>query len=113
MLRFTPEATAGINANYLGGPPSLADGYSFPALADLDRAVPDAARRAPSTTTCGRRARPSATSSRPPGVDVRRVLADGMLHGFLNLSADVGARSTGSSRMMATTVAHPTTVPAT
>ena len=34
-LRFTPDATAGLNANYLGGPPDLADGYSFPALADL------------------------------------------------------------------------------
>ena len=35
MLFFTPEATAAINVNYLGGPLDLADGYSFPALADV------------------------------------------------------------------------------
>ena len=37
-LRFTPQGTAGINANYLGGQP--ADGYSFPALADLTGLAP-------------------------------------------------------------------------
>ncbi len=37
-LRFTPQGTAGINANYLGG--QAADGYSFPALADLTGLAP-------------------------------------------------------------------------
>ena len=46
------------------------------------------------------------------GVDVRRVLAEGMLHGFLNLSADVEPVDRILD-LMATTVAHPTTVPAT
>ena len=67
VLRFTPEATAGINANYLGGPLSLADGYSFPALADVTGLCPtllvDGRVRRPADL--GRRLR--RRSSRPPG----------------------------------------------
>ena len=68
---------------------SPADGYAFPALADLG----GLARRCwspPSTTTCAPPARRSPTCSRAAGVDVRLVQADGMLHGFLNLSATLG-----------------------
>jgi hypothetical protein len=35
MLQFPPAAMSAINVNYLGGPVSEADGYAFPALADL------------------------------------------------------------------------------
>jgi acetyl esterase/lipase len=35
MLKFPPEVTRFPNFNYLGGPVSQADGYAFPALADL------------------------------------------------------------------------------
>lgn len=35
LLTFPPEATGFFNVNYLGGPVSKADGYAFPALADL------------------------------------------------------------------------------
>jgi acetyl esterase/lipase len=35
MLKFPPEATRFPNFNSLGGPVSQADGYAFPALADL------------------------------------------------------------------------------
>ncbi len=31
MLRFPPEARAGITRTYVGGPESRADGYAMPA----------------------------------------------------------------------------------
>jgi acetyl esterase/lipase len=111
VLRFTPEATAGINANYLGGPPSLADGYSFPALADVTGLCPTllvVAEYDDLRTTGEAFGDQLATA----GVDVRRVLAEGVLHGFLNLSADLEPVDRILA-MMATTVADPTTVPAT
>ena len=37
-----PGGHAGMHANYIGGP-QRADGYAFPALADLDRSMPDPA----------------------------------------------------------------------
>ena len=111
VLRFTPEATAGINANYLGGPPSLADGYSFPALADVTGLCPTllVVAEYDDLRTTGEAFGDQLAAA---GVDVRRVLAEGVLHGFLNLSADVEPVDRILA-MMATTVAHPTTVPAT
>ena len=63
-LRFTPEGTAGINANYLGG--QAADGYSFPALADLTGLGADSPGQRRSTTTCAPPARRSPTCSGRP-----------------------------------------------
>ena len=40
MLRFLPEDTAFINANFLGGAHSRADGYAMPGLAVLDGLCP-------------------------------------------------------------------------
>jgi acetyl esterase len=85
-LRFTPQDTAGINANYLGGQP--ADGYAFPALADL-------AGLAPTLLVTAEYDDLRSTGEsfvvllQQAGVDVRHVQADGMLHGFLNLSAEL------------------------
>lgn len=85
-LRFTPQGTAGINANYLGGQP--ADGYAFPALADL-------AGLAPTLLVTAEYDDLRSTGEsfvvllQQAGVDVRHVQADGMLHGFLNLSAEL------------------------
>jgi acetyl esterase/lipase len=83
-LRFTPGGTAGINANYLGG--QAADGYSFPALADLTGLAPTLLVTAEYDDL-----RTSGESfvelMRAAGGDVRLVQADSMLHGFLNLSA--------------------------
>jgi len=111
VLRFTPEATAGINANYLGGPASLADGYSFPALADVTGLCPTllVVAEYDDLRTTGEAFGDQLEAA---GVDVRRVLAESVLHGFLNLSADVEPVDRILA-MMATTVAHPTTVPAT
>jgi acetyl esterase/lipase len=86
-LRFTPQGTAGINANYLGG--QAADGYSFPALADLTGVAPTLVVTAEydDLRTTGEA---FAELLREAGGDVRLVQADGMLHGFLNLSASLG-----------------------
>jgi acetyl esterase/lipase len=88
MLMFTPEATAGINMNYLGGPLDVADGYAFPALADVKGLCPtvlinaeyDDLRASGETFTA---------QLAEAGVPVRQWLAVGMLHGFLNLSASL------------------------
>jgi acetyl esterase/lipase len=86
-LRFTPEGTAGVNANYLGGQP--ADGYAFPALADLAGLAPTLLVTAEydDLRTTGEA---FVVLLQDAGVAVRHVQADGMLHGFLNLSAELG-----------------------
>ncbi len=102
-LRFTPQGTAGINANYLGGQP--ADGYSFPALADLTGLAPTVLVTAEydDLRTTGEA---FVELLRNAGVDVRHVQADGMLHGFLNLSASLGPVDDVLD-LMARTVASP------
>lgn len=85
-LRFTPEDTANINANYLGGQP--ADGYAFPALADLSglaRTLLVTAEYDDLRTT----GEAFAVLLDEAGVDVHHVQADGLLHGFLNLSSSL------------------------
>ena len=86
-LRFTPEGTAGMNANYLGG--KAADGYSFPALAELNGLAPTVLVTAEydDLRTTGEA---FVELLQAAGVDVRHVQADSMLHGFLNLSASLG-----------------------
>jgi acetyl esterase len=83
-LRFTPEGTSFMNANYLGGLP--ADGYSFPAHADLTGLPPTLLVTAEydDLRTTGEAFVALLDAA---GVDVRLVQADGMLHGFLNLSS--------------------------
>ena len=73
-----------MNANYLGGQP--ADGYSFPALAELGGLGPTLLVTAEydDLRTTGES---FVDLLRAADVDVRHVQADGMLHGFLNLSA--------------------------
>jgi acetyl esterase len=84
LLRFLPEDRRGITANYLGGPESRADGYAMPANAVLEGLSPVLLLnseyddlRASAEAFAGQLA--------VAGVDVRQVLARGMLHGFLNL----------------------------
>jgi acetyl esterase len=105
-LRFTPEGTAGINANYLGGQP--ADGYSFPALADLTGLPPTVLVTAEydDLRTSGEA---FVALLDEAGVDVRHVQADGMLHGFLNLSSSLGPVDKILD-LMAATVSAPTPV---
>jgi acetyl esterase len=86
-LRFTPEGTAGMNANYLGGQP--ATGYSFPALAELSGLAPTVLVTAEydDLRTTGES---FVDLLRAAGVEVRHVQADSMLHAFLNLSSSLG-----------------------
>jgi acetyl esterase/lipase len=109
VLRFTPPATAGINANYLGGQP--ADGYSFPALSDVAGLAPTLVVVAEydDLRTSGEA---FADQLEAAGVDVGLVLADSMLHGFLNLAADLEPVDR-VLELMAASVAATTTVPAT
>jgi acetyl esterase/lipase len=88
LLRFLPEVRRGITENYLGGPASLADGYAMPANAVLEGLCPVLLvnseyddLRASAEVFAGQLA--------VAGVDVRQVLARGMLHGFLNLHAGI------------------------
>ena len=88
LLRFLPEVRRGITENYLGGPASRADGYAMPANAVLEGLCPVLLLnseyddlRASAEVFAGQLA--------VAGVDVRQVLARGMLHGFLNLHAGI------------------------
>jgi acetyl esterase len=88
LLRFLPEVRRGITENYLGGPESRADGYAMPGNAVLEGLPPVLLLnseyddlRASAEVFVGQLA--------VAGVDVRQVLARGMLHGFLNLHAGV------------------------
>jgi acetyl esterase/lipase len=103
-LRFTPEGTNGMNLNYLGGQP--ADGYSFPALAEVAGLAPTVLVTAEydDLRTTGEA---FVAQLRAAGVDVRHVQADSMLHGFLNLSAALGPVDEVLD-LMARTVAAPT-----
>jgi acetyl esterase len=89
MLQFPPEATSFFNVNFLGGPLSTADGYSFPILADLRGLCPVLVLNAEYDDL-----RPSgqafAAALAAAGVDVRQVMVASMLHGFLNLPASTG-----------------------
>ena len=88
VLRFADEEVAGIVANYVGGPPESADGYAMPAVADLAGlcrtvmvdAEYDDLRRS------GEHFHAALVDA---GVDVTRHQVPGVLHGFLNLPADV------------------------
>lgn len=86
VLRFLPDDRRDITRNYLGGPESRADGYAMPALADLTGLCPTVLLNAEYDDL-----RPSAEAFAAQlavvGVDVRQVLARGLLHGFLNLPA--------------------------
>ena len=77
-----------LSENYLGGPLSSADGYAFAAGAILDGLCPvlvlnaeyDHLRASGEAFTA---------AAALAGVDVRQVTIRGMLHGFLNLPAEV------------------------
>jgi acetyl esterase/lipase len=88
ILRFLPSDRAAITANYLGGPDSRADGYAMPGIAVLDGLCPTVLLNAEYDDL-----RPSAeafaASLAVAGVDVRQVLARGMLHGFLNHACEI------------------------
>jgi acetyl esterase/lipase len=89
LLKFPPEATGFFNLNYLGGPLSTADGYAFPALADLRGLCPTLVLNA-EYDDLRSSGQAFASALAAAGVDVRQVMAASMLHGFLNLPASIG-----------------------
>jgi acetyl esterase len=108
LLRFTPEQTAGITANYVGGPVETADGYAMPALADLAGLCPTLMVDAEydDLRSSGEL---FAAALAAAGVDVRRHVAPGMMHGFVNLPAEI--EPVGEVfQLIAETVAHPSPV---
>jgi acetyl esterase len=86
MLRFLPEDTASINANYLGGAHSRADGYAMPGTAVLEGLCPVLVLNAEYDDL---RSSGEAFSAQlaVAGVDVRQVLVRELPHGFLNRPA--------------------------
>jgi acetyl esterase/lipase len=88
VMRFLPEDRDAITRNYVGGPVSRADGYAMPALGVLDGLGPVLMINAEYDDL-----RPSsqgfAAALAVAGVDVRQVTMPGLLHGFLNHSADI------------------------
>ncbi len=88
LLRFLPEDTAGITANYLGGANSRADGYAMPGQADLAGLCPTLVVNA-EYDDLRSSGQAFAAALALAGVDVRQVTAHGMLHGFLNLSCSI------------------------
>ena len=82
------EVGSPLAENYLGGPLSSADGYAFPAGAVLDGLSPTLVLNAEYDHL---RASGEAFTAALAlaGVDVRQVKIRGMLHGFLNLPAEV------------------------
>jgi acetyl esterase/lipase len=88
ILRFLPKDTEFITTNYLGGPLSSADGYAMPGLAVLEGLCPTLVLNAEYDDL---RASGEAFAAQLAlaGVDVRQVVAVGMLHGFLNTRPDL------------------------
>jgi acetyl esterase/lipase len=89
VLRFRPGFTADINANYIGAPASAIPGYAMPALADLAGLCPTLVVNAEYDDL--RASGEGFTALLAiAGVDVQQVQVRGMLHGFLNLPAEIG-----------------------
>jgi acetyl esterase/lipase len=88
MLQFRPSDIERVTINYLGGPPSTADGYAMPALAVLDGLGPTLLLNA-EYDDLRSSGEAFAAALALAGVDVRQVTARGMLHGFLNHSGEI------------------------
>jgi acetyl esterase/lipase len=101
MLQFPPATTSAFNVNYLGGPVSEADGYAFPALADLRGLCPTLVLNA-EYDDLRASGQAFAAALAAAGVDVRQVMVTSMLHGFLNLPATIGPVSDALDLIAAT-----------
>ena len=88
LFHEPPQSANPLSENYLGGPLSSADGYAFAAGAVLDGLCPTLVLNAEYDRL---RASGEAFTAALAlaGVDVRQVTIRGLLHGFLNLPAEV------------------------
>ena len=82
--------------NFLGGPISSANGYAFPALADLRGMCPTLVLNA-EYDDLRASGQAFAAALAAAGADVRQVMVASMLHGFLNLPASIGPVGEGPS----------------
>ena len=88
LLRMSQADALHLHTNYLGGPPSSANGYAMPGIAVLDGMCPSLILNAEYDDL--RASGEAFTASLAlAGVDVRQVTVHGMLHGFLNLPAEL------------------------
>lgn len=87
-LRFLPADSAEIIENYLGGPAENADGYAFPAAADLTGLCATLLVNA-EYDDLRASAQDFAARLAGVGVDVTQVCLPGMLHAFLDLPATI------------------------
>lgn len=88
LLRFFPKDTEFITTTYLGGPFSTANGYAMPGLAVLEGLCPTVVLNA-EFDDLRASGEGFAAQLALAGVDVRQVMAPGMLHGFLNTRPDL------------------------
>jgi acetyl esterase/lipase len=110
VLQFPPEVTSFLNLAYLGGPISTADGYAFPALADLRGLCPALVLNA-EYDDLRASGQAFAAALAAAGVDVRQVMVASMLHGFLNLPASIGPVAV-ALELIAATLRAPATISA-
>ncbi|GAB3790948.1 alpha/beta hydrolase [Nocardioides ungokensis] len=110
LLRFRPAAVAGFNANYVGGPATACDGYAMPALADLAGLCPVLLANA-EYDDLRSSGESFAAALGTAGVDVQQVVARGVLHGFLNLPAEVDPVGRVLDLMAAAVAATPASIP--
>jgi len=110
VMQFPPEAHGFFNTNYLGGPISTADGYAFPALADLPGLCPTLVLNA-EYDDLRSSGQAFAAALAAAGVDVRQVMVASMLHGFLSLPASVGPVGAALD-LIAGTLREPAAIPA-
>ena len=89
LLRMTPADAMHLHTNYLGGPPSSANGYAMPGIAVVDGLCPTLILNAEYDDLRASGEAFTASLARA-GVDVRQVTVRGMLHAFLNLPAELG-----------------------
>jgi acetyl esterase len=89
LFRVREGESNPLSENYLGGPLSSADGYAFAAGAILDGLSPTLVLNAEydHLRASGEAFTAAAALA---GVDIKQVVIRGMLHGFLNLPAEVG-----------------------
>jgi len=88
LFRIPEKEGNPLHENYLGGPLSSGDGYAFPANAVLEGLTPALVLNAEydHLRASGEAFTAAAALA---GVDIRQVMIRGMLHGFLNLPAEV------------------------
>ena len=102
LLRFLPDDVAEMHRNYLGGAGEQRRRYAMPGIAVLDGLCPTVVVNA-ECDDLRASGEAFAASAAQAGVDVRQVMAPGMLHSFLMLP-DTIEPAARARRLLAETV---------